>query len=129
MSSIAPFLIPIVGSVALFTFISIAVWSDNRRREREEYYRHETYRKMLEAPGGNSETVLAFIRAQEASRDRRRLAGLRLGGMVTAMAGLGIMIFLRFLVRDEPVYLAGVIPLLIGAVLAFYGYTAKPDAA
>ena len=30
--------IPVVGSIALFSFLSVAAWSDARRKEREAYY-------------------------------------------------------------------------------------------
>ena len=44
-------LIPVVAIIAVFVFVAVASWSDNRRMEREAFYRHETYRKMLEQPG------------------------------------------------------------------------------
>ena len=46
--------------------------------------------------------------------------GLQLGGLVATAVGIGVMALLRGLVHDEPVYLAGVIPLLIGVALLLY---------
>ena len=56
-----------------------------------------------------------------AAQQRRRIEGLKLGGMITFVAGVGAMIFLYFLVAGQ-VYLAGVIPALIGVVLLLYGF-------
>ena len=46
--------------------------------------------------------------------------GLQLGGLITVAVGVGLMIFLLAMVH-RPVFFVGLIPLLIGAVLFFYG--------
>ena len=43
--------VPIVGSIALFSFLAVASWSDARRKEREAYYRSETLKKIAESSG------------------------------------------------------------------------------
>jgi hypothetical protein len=126
LSSIWPFLIPIVSIIAVFVYIGVATWSDNRRKEREAYYRHETYRKMLEQPQGSADAVLELMREEELQKQRRRIEGIRLGGMITLCVGAGIMVFLYFLVRHEPVFWIGLIPALIGLVLLVYGYFLAP---
>lgn len=122
----SPFLIPIVALVTVFTFASVAVWSDNRRKEREASYRHETYQKMLEGSGESAETVRELMREEEGRRQQRRveglMLGLKLGGMITAVAGLGLGVFLYFIVPDQSVYLVAIIPLLVGLVLVLYGF-------
>jgi hypothetical protein len=120
------FLIPIVAVIAVFTFVAIATWSDNRRKEREAFYRHETYRKMLEQPQGSADAILKLMNEEELQLQRRRLEGIRLGGMITLVVGAGVMAFLYFLVKEEPVYWVGLIPLLIGLVLLVYGYFLAP---
>jgi uncharacterized membrane protein (GlpM family) len=57
-----------------------------------------------------------------------RVQGLQLGGLVTTAVGLGVMVLLRGLVRDEPVYLAGLIPLLVGVALLVYVFALAPKA-
>ena len=114
--------IPIVGVVAVFTFVAIAVWSDNRRKERETFHRHETYRRILEQPGESAADVLALMRQEEAQRQRQKIEGIRLGGMITTVVGIAVMIFFYFLTDEEPVFLIGIIPLLIGLVLTIYGF-------
>ena len=39
---VAGMLVPIVGSIALFSFLTVNGWADARRKEREAYYRGET---------------------------------------------------------------------------------------
>ena len=115
-------LLPIVAIVAVFTFVTVASWAENRRKERESYYREETYRKIVEHGGDSGDRILRLIRDEETARARQRIEGLRLGGLITTVVGVGVMIFLRMLVGDEYVYLVGVIPFLIGLVLVIYGF-------
>ena len=115
-------LIPVVAIISVFTFVAVATWAENRRKERESYYRHETYRKIMEQQGESAEKVQALMREEELQRNRRRIEGLKLGGMITFVVGIGSMIFLYVLIGDEPIYLAGLIPLLIGLVLLIYGF-------
>ena len=120
------FLLPIVSIVAVFTFITVATWAENRRKERESYYREETFRKILDHGGDAGDRILGLIREEETERDRRRIEGLKLGGLITTVVGVGVMIFLGMLVDDEPIYLVGLIPLLIGLVLVIYGFFMAP---
>ncbi len=117
-----------VSSVALFSFIAVATWSTERRREREAYYRSETVRKIAEtqAVGGNS--ALEFLREEERLASRRRREGQKLGGLITMAVGIGMMVFLHSMndpdARQD--YLVGLIPLLIGAVLLIYSLVLAP---
>ncbi len=117
--------------MAVFTFVAVATWSDNRRKERETYYRHETYRKILEHGDQSSQEVLALMRQEERQLARRRIEGFKLGGLITLVSGVGLAIFLWYLAPDdaERVFMVGLIPALIGFVLAFYGFfvAPKPD--
>lgn len=115
-------LIPVVSIIAVFTFVAIAAWSDNRRRERESYYQHETYRKIMDHPGESTDAVLSLLRDKEAQERRKKVEGLRLGGMITFVVGIGVMIFLYALIDEEELYLVGLIPALIGLVLMLYGF-------
>ena len=121
-------LLPIVSVVAVFTFVTVATWAQNRRQERESYYREETYRKILEHGGDSGDRILRLMREEETGGFRRRIEGQRLGGMITTVVGVGVMIFLYAIAGDEPVYLVGIIPLLIGIVLVIYGFFMAPRA-
>jgi hypothetical protein len=118
--------IPVIGSIALFSFLSVAAWSDARRKEREEYYRSETLKKIAESSGEGAKAAIELIREQEKSAVRRRREGMKLGGLITAVVGIGVMALLHGLVRDEPVYLAGLIPLLIGLAMLTYAFILAP---
>jgi hypothetical protein len=123
---ISVFLVPIVGSIALFSFLAVASWSEARRKEREAYYRSETLKKIAENSGEGAKSALELIREQEKNFVKRRNEGLKIGGLVTAAIGVGVMVFLHGIVHEEPVYLAGVIPLLIGVALLMYPLVLAP---
>lgn len=123
---IAAMLIPIVGSIALFSWLAVNGWADARRKEREAYYRNETLKKISESSGEAAKSTLELMREQEKNFVKRRLEGLKIGGLVTTAVGIGVMVLLRGLVHDDPVYLAGLIPLLIGVALLAYPFLLAP---
>ena len=118
--------IPVVGSIALFSFLAVAAWSDARRKEREAYYESETLKKIAESSGEGAKAAIELMREQNKSVTKRRLEGMKLGGLITAVVGIGVMVLLRGLVREEPVYLAGLIPLLTGLALLVYAFVLAP---
>ena len=123
---VAAMLVPIVGSIALFSFLAVAVWSEARRKEREAYYTSETLKKIAESSGEGARSAMELLREQERNVVKYRLEGMKLGGLVTAAVGVGVMALLHGLVHDEPVYLAGLIPLLIGIALLIYAFVLAP---
>jgi hypothetical protein len=111
-----------VGAACLFSFLAVASWSESHRREREAYYRSEAIRKLVEAPPDMAASVLDFLRDMERNdRDRVR-SQIKIGGLVTCGVGIGIMAFLSALIREAPIYLSGLIPLLIGVALLAWSY-------
>jgi hypothetical protein len=116
-----------VGAASMFSMISIVAWSDARRMERETYYRSELLKKVAESDAAGAAATIEHLRTQEAATSKRRYEAFKLGGLITAAAGLGLMIFLREIVGENgpPVYLIGLTPFLIGAVLATYGYVSS----
>jgi hypothetical protein len=118
--------IPIVGSVMVFTFLSISVWVNGQRKEREAYYRAETFRRMAEASGEGAKAAVELLREEERIKAGKTREGLKIGGLVNLAVGVGLMIFLRALIGDEPVYLVGLIPGLIGVALLVYALFLAP---
>jgi hypothetical protein len=114
--------------VSLFSFLSVLVWSRERRREREAYYRSQAVRKMVETQSADSATVLEVLREEERIAARGRREGQKVSGLVTIATGIGMMVFLRIVDRHDPdpAYLVGIIPLLIGAALLVYAYVLAP---
>lgn len=116
-----------VSAVAMFSFVAVVVWSQERRREREAYYRSETLKKIAEAGAGGTSAV-EFLREEQSLAARRRQEGLKLAGLVTSAVGLALMVFIGAVERgsSEPSYLVGIIPLFIGAALLVYVYVMAP---
>jgi len=124
--AVSVFLVPIVRSIALFSFLAVASWSEARRKEREAHYKSETLKKIAESSGEGAQGALELMREQEKNSVKRRLEGMKIGGLVTSAIGIGVMVLLRGLVREEPVYLVGLIPLLIGVALLLYPLLLAP---
>ena len=124
---VAAMVIPVIGSIGLFTFLSVAVWSDARRKEREAYYTGEALKKVAEGSGEGAKGALELMREQHRNAMMRKQEGMKLGGLITAAVGLGTMVLLRGIANEDgPVYLAGLIPLLVGLVLAVYAFVLAP---
>jgi hypothetical protein len=115
-----------VGAAALFTFVAVVAWSDARRAERETYYKSEVLKKIAESQAPGAAAALDYLRAQENTAARQRHDGLKLGGLMSAAVGAGLMIVLKTLVPPSapPVFVVGLIPLLVGLVLLGYAYAA-----
>jgi len=111
-----------LGAIALFSFLSVATWSDSRRREREAYYRNETLRKIMEMPGATPAAVQDYAREQRADAIRQRREGLKLGGLITVAVGIGMTIFLAAAPGPGPIHMAGMIPVMIGLAMLVYVY-------
>lgn len=116
------FLFLSVSVVALFSFAAVASWSNARRKERESYYKNEMLKKLSETQGSGAGAALELLREENRIAATRRQAVLRIGGLVTAAVGLALLIFLRALIRDEPVFLCGLVPLLPGLALFASSY-------
>lgn len=93
-------------------------------REREAYYRSETVKKIAELSGGAA--ALEYLREDEKKSALRRTRAVRLGGMITTASGIALMTFLYAVVRGQEVYLAGLIPILVGLSLIVYAVTSAP---
>ncbi|MGD0368238.1 MAG: hypothetical protein ABSA94_12350, partial [Acidobacteriaceae bacterium] len=114
------FLFLAVGAAALFSMIAVASWSEARRKEREAYYKNDMLKKLADTPGPGANAALELIREEARVGALRTRQGLRIGGLITTAAGIGVLIFLRALLGSQQgIYLCGLIPLLVG--LALYG--------
>ncbi len=125
---IAGMLVPIVGSIALFSFLGVASWSEARRKEREAYYTAETLKKIAESSGEGTKSAVEYLQEQNRNARQRRIEGIKLGGLITAAVGIGLMVFLHGVEHEEPAYLVGMIPLLIGLALIIYAFALAPRA-
>jgi ferric-dicitrate binding protein FerR (iron transport regulator) len=121
-------LVPIVTTICVFSFVAVAVWSKNRRREREAFYRGEALKKIAEMQGAGSSSAIEFMREEEKRAWRGKVESQKLGGLIMIAAGVALMVFLRMMpdTAREQVYYVGLIPLLIGLVLVVYAHFLAP---
>jgi len=113
--------------VALFCWMTVVGWAIQRRKEREAYYRHETEKRLVDKGEFSAEQFLILRNEEERVRWLRRREGLKLGGLITAAAGIGIVVALRFIDTGElSISAMGWIPLGIGVVLLLYTYVLYP---
>ncbi len=110
-----------IGAVALFVvFIPLTSYIDSQRKEREAFYKAETFRRLAESSSDSAKAAIELLREQTRLETRKKREGMKIGGLVNIAVGVALMIFLRALVSDEPVYLCGLIPGLIGVALLTY---------
>jgi hypothetical protein len=117
-----------VGAIALYSYLSIHSFVNGRRKEREAYYKNETMRRLTEHQGAGADAAIALMREEDRLQTRRRLEGLKLGGLVTSAVGIGLMIFLG-IANDENHLIGvaiGIIPLVVGIALLLYAYRLAP---
>lgn len=115
--AIAMFAFLAIASVALFSFIAVASWSDARRRERESYYRNDMLKKVAESSGLGATSALQLLREEDRLRALRKRQNMKIQGLMQIAAGLGALIFLHALIRHAPIYLCGILIMLVGAAL------------
>ena len=109
--------------IAVFTMMSIAIWTGTRLREREVFYRNEMLKKLAEAQGAGAESVLTVMREDERRAQREKIEGMKVGGLSASAAGVAIAAFLWHL---ERVRLAGLIPLMVGLAVLVYAFLLAP---
>ncbi len=117
--------IPIVTVIAVFTFAGFAAYSDNRRKEREAFYRYEFRKKLIEQGAGASDQLLDMMREEGRAELRQAREGVKLAGLITGAVGVGLIFGLRF-IEGEDVWMIGYIPLFIGLVMLAYGLFFAP---
>lgn len=68
------------------------------------------------------------MREEDRLQAKRRLEGLKLGGLVTAAVGIGLMIFLGIANDDNHLIgiAIGIIPFVVGLALLLYAYRLAP---
>jgi hypothetical protein len=125
-AGVALFFFLAVGTIALFTFLSLATWAGSRQAEREAYYRAELLKKIAEI-GGDSNPALDYMREKERISAAKRLGGMKLGGLVNIAVGLGLFVLLGTLTHWARVYAIGVLPLFIGFALLLYAFQFAPE--
>src|SRR5258708_22316682 len=113
---------PVVGSVVCCAFQSVVGRAKKNRREREAFYRHEVLKKLIEQGGAGGQQVFEMMRKEVELRDRQRREARILGGLITAVIGVSLMILLYVLVPGEGVWSTGLIPFSVGTVILLFAF-------
>jgi hypothetical protein len=112
-----------VGAIALFVvFIPTVTWIENRRKEREAFYRAETLRRLAESPGEGAKAALELMQMESRQERLKKREGLKVGGLINIGVGVGLLIFLRALLGSgsgSP-WLCGLIPAFVGVAMLVY---------
>ena len=105
--------------VIVFTFLSMVIWTDARRKEREALYRSELLKKLADTPGPGAEAVLANLREEEQQKHGRRREHVTLGGVLCAAAGFGLLgaVCAMTDTRENAAWALSLIPIFLGAAL------------
>ncbi len=114
-----------VGAMALFAvFIPTVTWIDSRRKEREAFYKAETFRRLAEASGDGAKAALELLREEDRLKRIKSLEGMKVAGVINICIGVALVIFLRLLLGRGPgsPALAGLIPGFIGVAFLVYVY-------
>jgi hypothetical protein len=117
-----------VGAIVLFgIFIPTITWIDSRRKEREAFYKAETFRRVAESSGEGAKAAIQLLHEEELIKQVKIREGLKIGGLINLGVGIALIIFLRALLpAGTPVYLCGLIPGFIGAAMIVYVYFMAP---
>lgn len=113
-----------VGAIALFVvFIPLVTWIDSRRKEREAFYQADTMRRLSESTSDGAKAALELIREQARQERIKMREGLKVGGIITAFVGIGVVALLNEVGGPK---MAGLIPLLVGVAMLVYVYLLSP---
>ena len=117
----------VLGYIALFSWLAIAGWARQKRKEREAYYRHEIEKRLIEKTDVTMEQIVELRRKDEHTQWLQRREGLKLGGFITSAIGIGIIIGSRFVrTIDFSISAFGYIPLAVGLIILLYAYVFYP---
>ena len=108
-----------IGAVALFVvFIPLVSWIDSRRKEREAFYKAETFRRLAESSGEGAKAAIDYLRAENRVEQQRKREGMKIGGLICVGVGVAMVIFLHG--QHDQSFLVGLIPAFVGAALLTY---------
>lgn len=126
----AIFLFLAAAVVAVFAFLSIAVWVTGPSHERLARERLALLRTVAENQNENAREVLATLRREDEMRAARKAReerrGWIVGGLIVIAVGMGLGIMMIALEGGRTWSIAA-IPLLVGCVLLGLGLHAKPN--
>lgn len=118
-----------IGAIAMFgIFLPIGGWSENRRKEREAYYRAEMIRRIAESSGEGAKAAMELLREDARLQQLRKIEGLKMGGLINLCVGIALIIFMPVMLGGwHGPALGGLIPAFLGlAMLIYVFFMVKP---
>jgi hypothetical protein len=119
--------------VAVFSFISMAVWVGARSQERRSRDRMVLLKSVAEQPSENARLVLELLREQDARKEmqarRQERRGMLQGGLILTAIGISLSIMVTAMTPRTGAWSVGMIPLSIGVVLLLFILFDRPAAA
>ena len=110
----ALWMIAIIVTASL-AFVSVMVWLDNHRKEREAHYRNEMAQRIAEAR--DPAPLLAYVQELERIEAMRSRTKTRVAGIITLAVGIPMTVLFHQAAPGTATYLVGLIPLLVGVAL------------
>lgn len=103
----------------VFAFVSVVIWTEARRKEREVLYRVELLKKLAETPGPGSDAVLASLREEDQRKRTRRREQFTLAGSLCVALGLAVIVarLLTPTTQDNGIWTVCFLPMIVGAAL------------
>ena len=89
--------------------------------------RRELLKKLADSTGEAAQQILAMIHEQDRDTERKSREGMKLGGLITAVVGAGVMLMFR-LMNGGAEWAVGLVPFFVGAALLLYVYVLAPRA-
>lgn len=116
-----------ISSVAIFAvFIPVMAYIGSQQKERQAFYKAETFRRLSESSSEGAKMAIELVREESRLGRFKHRQGVLLGGMINIGVGAALVIFLRALIGNEPVYLCGLIPGFIGVAMLTYALFLAP---
>jgi hypothetical protein len=117
------------GAVSLFgILVPTVTWMDSRRKEREAFYKAETFRRITESSTEGAKMAIELLREESRMERMKHRQGILLGGIISVGVGVGLVIFLMARPGNEAGRgnLVGLIPALVGVAMLIYGFFMAP---
>jgi hypothetical protein len=113
--------------VASLTFVTVVVWAENRRKERQEYYQFEFRKRLVEDGKMDAASFASLKRYEHELGLRQGREKLLVAAFVFLGTGVGACIGLQFI--GGSFWMLGFIPVGIGLSMLAYGFlfAAKPN--
>ena len=113
--------------VASLTFVAVVVWAERRLRERQEYYRFEFRKRLVDAGKMDAAAFANLMRYEHELSLQQGRQKLLVAGFVILGLGVGTCVGLQFI--DGSIWKVGLILVSLGLSMLAYGvlFSAKAN--